>query len=59
MRQRQSFRRVRTIMQNSGFRNARTYRTTPMQLALAWTFAGIPLLAGFAQTLVNAMKLFQ
>jgi hypothetical protein len=30
-----------------------------MQLALAWTFAGIPLLAGGAQTLVNAMKLFQ
>jgi hypothetical protein len=30
-----------------------------MQLALAWTFAGILLLAGFAQTLVNAMKLFQ
>jgi hypothetical protein len=26
---------------------------------LAWSFAGIPLLAGVAQTLVNAMKLFQ
>ena len=34
-------------------------RTTPLQLALAWSFAGIPLLAGVAQTLVNAMKLFQ
>jgi len=26
---------------------------------LAWSFAGIPLLAGVAKTLVNAMKLFQ
>lgn len=34
-------------------------RTTPLQLVLAWSFAGIPLLAGVAQTLVNAMKLFQ
>jgi hypothetical protein len=34
-------------------------KTTPLQLALAWSFAGIPLLAGVAQTLVNAMKLFQ
>lgn len=34
-------------------------RTTPLQLALAWSFAGIPLLAGVAQTLVNAIKLFQ
>ena len=33
--------------------------TTPLQLALAWSFAGIPLLAGVAQTLVNAIKLFQ
>ena len=39
--------------------NAQTVRTTPLQLALAWSFAGIPLLAGVAQTLVNAMKLFQ
>jgi hypothetical protein len=34
-------------------------RTTRLQLVLAWSFAGIPLLAGVAQTLVNAMKLFQ
>lgn len=34
-------------------------RTTPLQLALAWSFAGIPLLAGVIQTLSNAMKLFQ
>ncbi len=33
--------------------------TTPLQLALAWSFAGIPLLAGVIQTLGNAMKLFQ
>lgn len=32
---------------------------TYLQLVLAWSFAGIPLLAGVAQTLVNAMKLFQ
>lgn len=36
-----------------------TSQTTSLQLALAWSFAGIPLLAGVAQTLVNAMKLFQ
>ena len=34
-------------------------QTTRWQLVLAWSFAGIPLLAGVAQTLVNAMKLFQ
>jgi hypothetical protein len=33
-------------------------QTTRLQLVLAWSFAGIPLLAGVAQTLVNAMKLF-
>ena len=33
--------------------------TTPVQLALAWGFVGIPLLWGFYRTLVNAMKLFQ
>ncbi|WP_256438171.1 MFS transporter small subunit [Tardiphaga alba] len=33
--------------------------TKGWQLALAWSFAGIPLLAGVMQTLVNAMKLFQ
>jgi hypothetical protein len=40
-------------------RNAVPSKTTPLQLALVWSFAGIPLLAGVAQTLVNAMKLFQ
>jgi len=33
--------------------------TTPLQLALAWRFVGIPLLWGIYGTLVNAMKLFQ
>ena len=39
--------------------NAQAARTTPLQLALAWSFADIPLLAGVAQSLLNAMKLFQ
>ena len=33
--------------------------TTPVQLALAWGFVGIPLLFGVIYTLINAMKLFQ
>jgi hypothetical protein len=33
--------------------------TTPLELALAWGFVGIPLLWGVYGTLVNAMKLFQ
>ncbi len=33
--------------------------TTPLQLALAWGFVGIPLTWGVLQTLLNAMKLFQ
>jgi hypothetical protein len=33
--------------------------TTPLQLALAWGFVGIPLLWGIYGTLGNAMKLFQ
>jgi hypothetical protein len=33
--------------------------TTPLKLALAWGFVGIPLLWGIYGTLVNAMKLFQ
>jgi hypothetical protein len=32
--------------------------TTPLELALAWGFVGIPLLWGIYGTLVNAMKLF-
>lgn len=39
--------------------HAKTLETTRLQLVLAWSFAGIPLLAGVAQTLVNTMKLFQ
>jgi len=39
--------------------NAEVSGTGKLQLALAWSIAGIPLLAGVAQTLVNAMKLFQ
>ena len=35
------------------------YAKTPgWQLALAWIFVGIPLLAGVSQTLVNAAQLF-
>jgi chromosome segregation ATPase len=33
--------------------------TTPLKLALAWGFVGIPLLWGIYGTRVNAMKLFQ
>ena len=33
--------------------------TTPLQLALAWGFVGIPLAWGVIQTLLNALKLFQ
>jgi hypothetical protein len=33
--------------------------TTAVQLILAWGFVGIPLAWGVAQTLINAMKLFQ
>jgi hypothetical protein len=33
--------------------------TTTLQLALAWGFVGIPLAWGVAQTIVNALKLFQ
>ncbi len=39
--------------------HAEASSTTRLQLVLAWNFAGIPLLAGVAQTLINAMKLFQ
>ncbi len=39
--------------------HAENSQTTAVQLVLAWSFAGIPLLAGVAQTLVNAVKLFQ
>jgi hypothetical protein len=33
--------------------------TTSLELALAWSFVGIPLLWGIYGTLVNALKLFQ
>ncbi len=36
-----------------------TRKTGKLQLALAWSIAGIPLLAGVTQTFANAMKLFQ
>jgi hypothetical protein len=36
-----------------------TQGTTPIQLALAWGFVGIPLILGVSQTLINAIKLFQ
>jgi hypothetical protein len=32
--------------------------TTPLQLAIAWAFVGIPLMWGVYGTLSNAMKLF-
>jgi hypothetical protein len=41
------------------FDNRSSSATTPLQLALAWGFVGIPLLWGIYGTLVNAMKLFQ
>jgi hypothetical protein len=41
------------------FDNSGGNATTPLQLALAWGFVGIPLLWGIYGTLVNAMKLFQ
>jgi len=36
-----------------------TSGTNGLQLLLAWGFVGIPLLWGVAQTVANAMKLFQ
>jgi hypothetical protein len=33
--------------------------TSTLQLVLAWTFVGVPLLAGVLQTLTNAMQLFR
>jgi hypothetical protein len=33
--------------------------TSTLQLVLAWTFVGVPLLAGVSQTLINAMQLFR
>jgi hypothetical protein len=33
--------------------------TSALRLILAWSIAGIPLLAGVTQTMINAMKLFQ
>ncbi|MGN6286425.1 MAG: MFS transporter small subunit [Afipia sp.] len=34
-------------------------QTSALKLILAWSVAGVPLLAGVIQTLLNAMKLFQ
>jgi hypothetical protein len=36
-----------------------SHGTTPLQLALAWGFVGVPLAWGVVQTLLNALKLFQ
>lgn len=33
--------------------------TPTWQIAAAWIFVGIPLLAGVTQTLINAMQLFK
>jgi hypothetical protein len=33
--------------------------TSPLKLALAWCFVGIPLVWGVLQTLANAMTLFR
>ncbi len=33
--------------------------TQPWQLLLAWGFVGIPLAWGVAQTIANALRLFQ
>ncbi len=33
--------------------------TTPLQLALAWGFVGLPLAWGIYKTLLNALKLFE
>ncbi len=33
--------------------------TTPLHLALAWGFVGIPLALGVYQTVLNALKLIQ
>ena len=38
--------------------NAEPTRTSALQLAVAWGFVGIPLLAGVTQTIINAMQLF-
>jgi hypothetical protein len=42
-----------------GIPRSDNWGTTPLKLALAWGFVGIPLLWGIYGTLVNAMKLFQ
>ncbi len=39
--------------------NGKQNGMSPVQLALAWIFVGIPLVWGVLQTLSNAMKLFQ
>lgn len=39
--------------------DSKNHRTTPLELALAWGFVGIPLTWGVIQTLLNALKLFQ
>ena len=41
------------------FDNTGVSTTTPLQLALAWGFVGIPLVWGVVETLVNAIKAFE
>ncbi|WP_192843201.1 oxalate:formate antiporter [Aureimonas sp. AU12] len=36
-----------------------TNTTSPLKIALAWGFVGIPLLWGVVMTLRNALQLFQ
>jgi hypothetical protein len=41
------------------FDNDEGSATSPLELALAWGFVGIPLVWGIYGTLINALKLFQ
>jgi hypothetical protein len=50
---------VETGTRGNGMQSAAYKPTKTYQLVLAWGFAGIPLLAGVIQTLINATKLFQ
>ena len=34
-------------------------KTSPVQIALAWIFVGIPLLWGVSQTFIKALALFK
>ena len=47
------------IIRLMAMQNSAQTGTSTLQLALAWTFVGIPLLAGVFQTIVNALQLFR